>query len=207
MGKNRENREGKNHPPGEEPSSGGKEEEEKSANQPPEPYQETIQKLQKEKDDQYDLLLRKQADLENYRKRVEKEKQDLRLAVQAEVMERLLPILDAFQKGLSSLKEAPEDSELQTYSEGYDLLHKEIRSVLQKFGVTEVPGVGTRFDPNVHEAVVREVTTEHEEGEILDEYRKGYKIKERLLRPSQVRVAVQPDELSVAQGNREGGEK
>ena len=199
MGKNRENLEGKIHSPGEE--------EEESANQPPEPYQETIQKLQKEKDDQYDLLLRKQAELENYRKRVEKEKQDLRLAVQAEVIERLLPILDAFEKGLSSLKEAPEDSELQTYSEGYDLLHKEIRSVLQKFGVTEVPGVGTRFDPNVHEAVVREVTTEHEEGEILDEYRKGYKIKERLLRPSQVRVAVQPDELSVAQGNREGGEK
>ena len=199
MAKNRENLEGKNHP--------SEEEEEESANQPPEPYQETLDKLQKEKDDQYDLLLRKQAELENYRKRVEKEKQDLRLAVQAEVMERLLPILDAFQKGLSSLKEAPEDSELQTYREGYDLMHKEIQSVLHRYGVTEIPGVGTQFDPNVHEAVVREVTREHEEGEILTEYRKGYKIKDRLLRPTQVRVAVPPDELPVAQGTREGGEK
>lgn len=199
MAKDKENLEGKIHPP--------EEEEEESVNQPPEPYRETLEKLQKEKDDQYDLLLRKQAELENYRKRVEKEKQDLRLAVLAEVMERLLPILDAFQKGLSSLKEAPGDSELQTYREAYDLMHKEIQSVLQKFGVTEVPGVGTQFDPNVQEAVVREVTTEHEEGEILDEYRKGYKIKDRLLRPSQVRVAVQPDDLPVAQGTREGGEK
>ena len=153
------------------------------------------------------MLLRKQAELENYRKRVEKEKQDLRLAVQAEVIERLLPILDAFEKGLSSLKEAPQDSELQPYREGYDLMHKEIQSVLQNFGVTEIPGVGTQFDPNVHEAVVREVTIEHEEGEILDEFRKGYKIKDRLLRPSQVRVAVQPDELSIAQEERAGGEK
>ncbi|MCZ6486235.1 MAG: nucleotide exchange factor GrpE [Acidobacteria bacterium] len=199
MAKDKETLEGKKQPP--------EEEEEESVNQPPEPYRETLEKLQKEKDDQYDLLLRKQAELENYRKRVEKEKQDLRFAVQAEVMERLLPILDAFQKGLSSLKEAPEDSELQTYREGYDLMHKEIQSVLQKFGVTEVPGVGTQFDPNVHEAVVREVTTEHEEGEILTEYRKGYKIKDRLLRPSQVRVAVQPDDLSAAQRTREGGEK
>ena len=191
----------KNKPPGEE------EEEEESENQPPELYQETLEKLQKEKDDQYDLLLRKQAELENYRKRVEKEKQELRLAVQAQVIERLLPILDAFEKGLSSLKEVSGDSELQTYSEAYDLMYQEIQSVLQKFGVTEVPGVGTNFDPNVHEAVVRKVTTEHEEGDILEEYRKGYKIKDRLLRPSQVSVAVQPDEISVAHGNREGGEE
>ena len=183
------------------------EEEEESENQPPELYQETLEKLQKEKDDQYDLLLRKQAELENYRKRVEKEKQELRLAVQAQVIERLLPILDAFEKGLSSLREVSGDSELQPYSEAYDLMYQEIQSVLQKFEVTEVPGVGTYFDPNVHEAVVRKVTTEHEEGEILEEYRKGYKIKDRLLRPSQVSVAVQPDEISGAHGNREGGEE
>ena len=183
------------------------EEKEESENQPPELYQESLESLQKEKDDQYDLLLRKQAELENYRKRVEKEKQELRLSVQAQVIERLLPILDAFEKGLSSLKEVSGDSELQTYSEAYDLLYQEIQSVLQKFGVTEVPGVGTNFDPNVHEAVVRKVTTEHEEGEILEEYRKGYKINDRLLRPSQVSVAVQPDEISVAHGDREGGEE
>ncbi len=183
------------------------EEKEESENQPPELYQESLERLQKEKDDQYDLLLRKQAELENYRKRVEKEKQELRLSVQAQVIERLLPILDAFEKGLSSLKEVSGDSELQTYSEAYDLLYQEIQSVLQKFEVTEVPGVGTNFDPNVHEAVVRKVTTEHEEGEILEEYRKGYKINDRLLRPSQVSVAVQPDEISVAHGDREGGEE
>ena len=206
MGKDRESLEEKDQASGEQTSTGAMEEEE-SETQPLEFYRETIENLQKEKDEQHDLLLRKQAELENYRKRVDKEKQELRLAVQSQVIERLLPILDAFEKGLSSLKEARGDSQLQTYSEGYELMLQEIQSVLQSFGVTEIPGVGAHFDPNVHEAVVREVTTEHEEGEILKEHRKGYKIKDRLLRPSQVTVAVQPDQRSVAHETREGGEE
>ena len=127
----------------------------------------------------------------------------MRLAAQARVLEELLPVLDAFEKGLHSLKTADGDSELETYREGYEMMFKEVQSVLQKFAVIEIPGVGTPFDPNVHEAVVREVTTEHEQGEILDEYRKGYKIKDRLLRPSQVKVAVQPEEPSVTHDKAE----
>jgi len=159
---------------------------------------ETIEILRKEKEEHHDLLLRKQAEFENYRKRVAKEKEELRLTAQASVLEELLPVLDAFEKGLHSLKAAPGDSELESYREGYELMFKEVQSVLQKFAVIEIPGVGTPFDPNVHEAVVREMTTEHKEGEILDEYRKGYKIKDRLLRPSQVKVAVHPAEPTVA---------
>ena len=167
---------------------------------------ETIDTLRQEKEEQYDLLLRKQAELENYRKRVAKEKDELRLTAQARVLEELLPVLDALEKGLHSLKAAPGDSALEAYREGYELMFKEVQSVLQKFAVIETPGVGAPFDPNMHEAVVREVTTEHEEGEILDEYRKGYKINDRLLRPSQVKVAVHPAEPSVAQEKRQGEE-
>jgi len=168
---------------------------------------ETIEILRREKEEDHDLLLRKQAEFENYRKRVVKEKEELRLTTQASVLEKLLPVLDAFEKGLHSLKAAPGESELEAYREGYELMFKEVQSVLQKFEVIEIPGVGAPFDPNVHEAVVREVTTGHKEGEILDEYRKGYKLKDRLLRPSQVKVAVHPAEPSVAQEKRQGEEE
>ena len=179
------------------------EKQEESQDQQLDSYLETIENLRKENEEKEDLLLRKQAEFENYRKRVFKEKQELRLGAQAEVFQQLLPTLDALEKGLHSLKHSPADSELQTYRQGYEFMLKEIKSVLQKFGVTEIPGLGEHFDPNVHEAVVREVTTDHEDGKILDEFRKGYKILHRLLRPSQVRVAVQPDDPSV---RPEGGE-
>ena len=168
---------------------------------------ETIEILRKEKEEHHDLLLRKQAEFENYRKRVAKEKEELRLTAQASVLEELLPVLDALEKGLHSLPAAPGDSELEAYREGYELMFKEVQSVLRKFAVIEIPGVGAPFDPNIHEAVVREVTTGYKEGEILDEYRKGYKLKDRLLRPSQVKVAVHPVEPSAAPEKGQGEEE
>ena len=205
MGKKKENLEEKDNAPGSETHPGA--EERGSESPPPDSSLETIENLRKEKEEQHDLLLRKQAELENYRKRVAKEKDELSLTAQARVLEELLPVLDAFEKGLHSLKAADGDSELESYREGYELMFKEVQSVLEKFAVIEIPGVGTPFDPNVHEAVVREVTTERKEGEILDEYRKGYKIKDRLLRPSQVKVAVHPAEPSVAHEKGQGEEE
>ena len=205
MGKKKGHLEEQDTPPENEIHPGAEEGEPESLQQ--DSSLEAIDTLRKEKEEQHDLLLRKQAELENYRKRVTKEKEELRLTAQARVLEELLPVLDAFEKGLNTLQAAPGDSELEAYREGYELMFKEIHSVLQKFAVIEIPGVGAPFDPNVHEAVVREVTTEHEEGEILDEYRKGYKIKDRLLRPSQVKVAVHPAEPSIAHEKRQGEEE
>lgn len=165
--------------------------------------EDSLETLGKELDQTKDLLLRKQAEFENYRKRIRKERGEQRLAAQAEVFEKLLPTLDALEKGLERLREAPENSELETYRQGYEFMLQEIRSVLEKFGVTEIPGLGNPFDPNIHEAVLREVTSEHEDGKILDEFRKGYKIQHRLLRPAQVRVAVQPDQETVSEGKGE----
>ncbi len=153
-----------------------------------------LETLRKQLDETENLLLRKQAEFENYRKRIRKEREEQRLAAQAEVFEELLPALDALEVGLDSLKEAPEDSHLEAYRQGYELMLQEIRSVLDKFGVAEIPGPGSPFDPNIHEALLREVTPDHEDGTVLDQFRKGYKILHRLLRPAQVRVAVQPDE-------------
>ncbi len=164
---------------------------------------DSLETLGKELDQTKDLLLRKQAEFENYRKRIRKERGEQRLAAQAEVFEKLLPTLDALEKGLESLREAPENSELETYRQGYEFMLQEIRSVLEKFGVTEIPGLGNPFDPNIHEAVLREVTSEHEDGKILEEFRKGYQIQHRLLRPAQVRVTVQPDHETVSEGKGE----
>ena len=158
---------------------------------------DSIENLKRERDENYDLLLRKQAEFENFRKRVSKEKENVRLSAQAAVIEKLLNIADSFEKGLDSLAQESEEATLETYRQGYKLMLKEFKLVLDKFDVTEISGFGAWFDPNVHEAVVREVTSEHEEGKILEEYRRGYMIKDRLLRPAQVKVAAQPDSSLV----------
>ena len=205
MGKKKRNMEEQDSAPDNETHPGAEERESESPQ--PDSSLETIEILRKEKEEQLDLLLRKQAEFENYRKRMAKEKEQLRLTAQASVLEELLPVLDALEKGLHSLPAAPGDSELEAYREGYELMFKEVQSVLRKFAVIEIPGVGAPFDPNVHEAVLREVTTGYKEGEILDEYRKGYKLKDRLLRPSQVKVAVHPGEEPAAAQEKGQGEE
>jgi len=158
--------------------------------QTPEFLMRTVESVRKERDEYYDLLLRKQAEFENYRKRTLKERDEARVAALTEMSKELLPVLDAAEKGLASLSGESRDPRLAGYREGYELLLKNIRNVLEKFGVRELPALGEKFDPSVHEAVITEATDEHEEGRVLEEYRKGYTISDRLLRPAQVKVAV-----------------
>ncbi len=153
----------------------------------------TIEELRRERDEYYDLLLRKQAEFENYRKRVTREKDDLRVSAQAAVLEQVLPVLDSCEKGLEVMS-AAQGEELTAYREGYDLLLRGLKSLLERFQVEEVPGRGSNFDPHIHEAVQRQVSDAHPDGEILQVYRKGYWMKGRLLRPAQVTVSVKPQE-------------
>ncbi len=156
---------------------------------------QTTEGLHKELQEYNELLLRKQAEFENYRKRVVKERKEAQVEVQARLIAELLPILDAGEKGLLSM-ETSKNPTLKTYRQGYSLFLEQLKSVLQKFDVDEIRGTGGYFDPSLHEAVDCEVTQEHQEGKILEEYRKGYRIQNRLLRPSQVKVAVNPTEGS-----------
>jgi len=151
--------------------------------------------IKRERDEYYDLLLRKQAEFENYKRRVNKEKSELRKAVKIELLRDLLPVLDACEKGLDSMKKEGSGTVDEAFIAGYELLLRELKAILEKNEVTQVPGVGESFDPSVHEAVVREMTRDFEEGEILEEFRKGYQVEDRLLRPSQVKVAVWPEEV------------
>ncbi len=156
-------------------------------------YVKTIENLRQERDDFYDRFLRSKADFENYRKRVHREKADARYAAKKDILVELLIVLDACEKGLGALPGDGGEAGLAAYREGYELILASLRSLLEKFDVAEVPGVGSLFDPSVHEAVVREETEDHRDGEILEEFRKGYLLGDRLLRPSQVRVAIHPE--------------
>lgn len=149
--------------------------------------EELAQALQ-ERDEYYDSLLRKQAEFENYRKRVIREKQELRDSGAADVLAEILPIIDGCEKGLQTLSQT--DSGSEGFRTGYELLLKALHTLLKQFQVEPVPGVGAVFDPQLHEAVVREVDEAFPDGQILEEYRRGYRYKGRLLRASQVKVSA-----------------
>lgn len=166
---------------------------------------DAIEELRRERDEYHDLLLRKQAEFENFKKRIRKEQTQDRVKAYARVLEELLPVLDACEKGLESLTEQTALAGLEAYHQGYRLLIQQLETVLEKFGVKSVPALGELFDPYFHEAVVREISEVHPEGEILDEYRKGYRIQGQLLRAAQVKVAVRPE--AIASTENEDDEK
>lgn len=151
-----------------------------------------LEELNAEKEDLHDRWLRLQAEFENFRRRSLSEKREAYISGQAEVIGDLLLVVDACQKGLKSMDEDTEDPVMLSFRQGYELLLKQLQAVLERYGVIEVPGEGADFDPKIHEAVIREETDEYRDGEIIEEYRKGYLLKDRLLRPSQVKVAVHP---------------
>jgi len=148
-----------------------------------------IETALRERGEFLDLLQRKQAEFENYKKRVDREKSDLRVSVKFELLEQILDVVDACEKGLETLHER-EAENLGSFVEGYELLLKQLKTILDRYEVSEIQSVGSVFDPNLHEAVIREMTDDHGEGEIMEEYRKGYTMADRLLRPSQVKVAA-----------------
>jgi molecular chaperone GrpE len=146
---------------------------------------EGVAGLRRERDDYYDRLLRKTAEFDNYRKRVDRERRELTEWAAADVLGDLVAIVDDFERALAA--EAPGGAE--TYRTGLELIHRQLLELLKKRGVTPIASLGTDFDPHLHQAVAYEETPGAREGEIVDELRKGYKLGERLLRPAMVKVA------------------
>jgi molecular chaperone GrpE len=141
--------------------------------------------LQRERDEIYDRLLRKTAEFDNYRKRIDKERRDQIEWAAADVLGEVLNVLDDFERALSV--DAP--PEAQAYRAGVELIHRQLGEILRKRGATPFDTLGADFDPHLHQAVAYEETPGAREGEIIGELRKGYKLGERLLRPALVRVA------------------
>jgi len=141
--------------------------------------------VKRERDDYHDRWLRKTAEFDNYRKRIERERREQADQAVTTLLEDLLLIVDDFDRALTV--EASGDSD--AYRKGVELIHGKLHDLLRKRGVRPIDTLGTDFDPNVHQAVIHEVSPDHREGEIIGELRRGYMIGDRLLRPSMVKVA------------------
>ena len=157
------------------------------------PFAEQMQKVLAEKQELMDTLVRRQADFENYRKRVDKERhQENRRAVEV-LVERLLPVLDAFERALAG----DDDAAHPEYRRGFELIQRQLWDVLVKQGLTRIESVGKEFNPHFHHAIERVETTEHADGIVVGELQPGYLLHDRVLRPAMVRVASAPESKSV----------
>lgn len=144
--------------------------------------------LLEEKKELFDRLVRKQAEVENIRKRVEREKEDFLQHATMGLIRALLPTLDALERGLKHR----EDAIPEKYYTGMELIHRELLEVLKRAGLTPVESEGEMFDPHVHQAVETIETNKFEDHAVVEELQRGYKLKHRLLRPAIVKVAVTP---------------
>ena len=137
-------------------------------------------------------LLRRQADFDNYRKRIEKERFEDAKRATARVVEGLIPVIDGFEHALAAHREA----EYENYRKGFELIYKQLLDHLTKLGVERIDPVGKPFDPHLHQAVDRAETKDHDDGTILQVFQPGYVFHGRVLRPAMVRVAVHPNPAS-----------
>jgi molecular chaperone GrpE len=152
----------------------------------PGPSADAIAELTRERDALQDRVLRTAAEFDNYRKRAERERRDLADYVTGEALGDVLPLLDNFERAMA----AP-TTDLAAFRTGIELIHKQFVDALRKRGVVPFDTVGKPFDPNLHQAVVREVVPGAKEGEIVEELQRGYMLGERLLRPAMVKVATE----------------
>jgi molecular chaperone GrpE len=144
-----------------------------------------VSELQRERDDYKDRWLRKTAEFENYRKRVERERREQADQTVTDLLVELLTVDDDFDRALTV--DAGEGG--SAYRRGVELIHGRLQDLLRKHGVHPIEALGVDFDPNVHQAVIHESSPDHREGEVIGELRRGYMKGERLLRPAMVKVA------------------
>ena len=144
-----------------------------------------IAALKQERDDFYDRLLRKTAEFDNYRRRVERERRERADETVVELVLDLLLVADDFERALAV--EAGEEA--APYRKGVELIHAKLHDLLKKRHITPIEALGSDFDPNLHQAVAQESSPGHRDGEVIDEMRRGYVMGDRLLRPAMVKVA------------------
>ncbi len=145
-----------------------------------------VPELQRQRDDYYDRLLRKTAEFDNYRKRIERERQQVTESAAADLIAELLPLVDDLER---ALRADPGTDGADAYRRGVELIHRQLLELLRKRGVREIDAVGADFDPHFHQAVSHEAAEGRRDGEVIEEFRRGYMLGDRLLRPAMVKVA------------------
>jgi molecular chaperone GrpE len=142
-----------------------------------------VEKLRAERDSLVDRLARMQAEFDNARKRAAKEQQDFRDYALVDTIKSIIPVLDSFDR---ALRTSPEKSEFHS---GMELIHKQLVDALSKLGVKPISAKGEQFDPRYHEAIEMVDTEDVDDHKVLEELQRGYRLKDRLLRPAMVKVA------------------
>lgn len=151
-----------------------------------------LKRVQEENNDLKDRLARRQADFENYRKRVDRERSETYNRVVVDVAGKLLGVLDNLKRALETEAsvEASESDEFRHFLSGVDLIYKQLSGVLEALGVKQIVAVGEPFNPHIHEAVITEVSDEVEPDTVIQEIRAGYRLGDKLIRPALVKVAT-----------------
>lgn len=155
-------------------------------NAPTLPGSDALSDLARERDEYRELSLRKTAELDNFRKRIDRERAAVDQAAAADLITELLPLIDDLERALATEVDA---DGAEAYRAGVELIRKQLLDLLAKRGVSPIETAGQMFDPHVHQAVAHEVSEDQDEGQIIEELRRGYVMGGRLLRPSMVRVA------------------
>jgi len=155
-----------------------------------------VEEKAKQAEENYDRFLRAQAELENYKKRVEREKSNLIQYGNEELIKAILPVIDNLERALDH----PPGENPDGLLEGIKITHNQLLQVLEKFGVTRIAAVGEPFDPSKHEAMMQVESVEHEPNTIVSELQRGYFLKDRLLRPAMVSVARAPKQEEEGEG-------
>ncbi len=156
-----------------------------------------VAKISGELNELRQTLMRRQADFDNYRKRIEKERADDAKRATARVIENLIPIIDGFEQALAAHREA----EYENYRRGFELIYKQLIDNVTRLGVERTDPLGKQFDPHLHQAMDRTETVDQEDGTILQVFQPGYVFHGRVLRPAMVRVAVHPGGASKEAAN------
>jgi molecular chaperone GrpE len=153
-----------------------------------------LEKLAAEKADLKNTLIRLQADFDNYRKRMDRERHQDRHRGAELLVENLLPVLDGFDRAISAHRDAAHNE----FRAGFELIRKQLFDVLSKQGLQKIETDGKRFDPHFHHAIERVETSDHPDDTVLEELQSGYVFHGKVLRPAMVRVAVNPAGHSAA---------
>ena len=152
---------------------------------------EELKTLAAKADENWQRLLRTTADFDNFKKRAAREKQDAIKFANESLMQKIIPVLDNFEMALAATQNSSVEG-AKSLHEGVAMIHSQLKNVLTDAGLEEVDATGKPFDPNLHEAVSQQESAQVAEGNVLQQMRKGYRLRERLLRPATVIVAKKP---------------
>ncbi|MEX1030486.1 MAG: nucleotide exchange factor GrpE [Paenibacillaceae bacterium] len=145
-----------------------------------------LEVAQKLADDNYQKYLRAQADFDNFRRRSRQEKEEFAKYASSKLIEQLLPVVDSFERALATGKET---TDTEALLKGVDMIFRMLSQVLEQEGLKSIEAVGQPFNPDFHQAIMTVENAEHDEGIVIEEIQKGYNLKDKILRPSMVKVS------------------